>query len=97
MQHRLSKQATDDLLRIADYYLEYSLRTSESVRDDIDAVFKLLEQYPKSGTLMQDGTRKNVSGKYRYVVSSVIEGDDVVILAVYRYQDRTPMPGRSRT
>ena len=97
MKHRLSKQATDDLLNIADYYLDYSVKTSEAVRDDIDAVFKVLEVFPRSGTVMADGTRRNVSSKYRYVIASTVENDEVVVLGIYRHQDRVPKARPPRT
>ena len=77
-----------DLLR---YYSTIGGRTlAERVRDDIEQVLVRLSDDPFSAQAFEGHPtlRRAVSRRYRFVVAYQVEGDTVLVEAIYRYQNK---------
>ena len=81
-------EALADLQNIHDYYEAISAETNAGVFDDIFEAISTLQTFPKVGRQLEDGRRRFVSPKYRFVISHHSYGDRVEIVGVYRQQDR---------
>lgn len=82
------RSALADLRGIHDYYKVISIETNARVFDDIFEAISTLQNFPKVGRQLEDGRRRFVSPKYRFVISHQSYDDRIEIVGVYRRQDR---------
>lgn len=82
------ESAFQDLSEIQQYYSAISDQTNDRVFADIFAAIETLELFPFAGRKLQDGRRRLVSIKYRFVISHKSFDDTVEIIGVYRRQNR---------
>ena len=85
----LSRGARAELDNISIYYRALSPNAAENVLRDIEDVFRTLEVFPNIGMLSPRGTlRRFVSARYRFKIVYSVEGDTILVTAIYRHQNR---------
>ena len=83
------KEAESDLRSIIAYYDEVAPETTSAILSDIYRSIDQLAHYPRSGMQVRDRMfRRIVTIKYHFKVAYAIHDDRIVILGIFRYQDR---------
>lgn len=85
----LTKSAKSDLAAIRAYYDDISLTAGRAIAGDITRALEVLKTFPDSGRPFKPGLKKSVTSKYRFVILHQTDGSDILIQAIFRYQNRT--------
>jgi len=86
---RFLKQALSDIDQITDYLDEVAPDAKTAVLEDIHSSISQLKRFPLSGPQVPGrDLRKLVSTKYRFKIAYRLNGEDVWIVGVFRYQNR---------
>lgn len=84
-----AKSGNLDLASIKNYYTNISEQTYQSVMSDIRKTLGALKVFPDMGRNREDGTRRFPTTKYKFNIVYERYTDEVRIIAIYRYQNRT--------
>lgn len=83
------KEAEADLRSIVDHYQSVAPDAVTNILADIYRAINQLTRYPRSGMQVPDRTfRRIVTIKYHFKIAYEVNDDRVVILGIFRYQDR---------
>jgi len=82
------KSAVTDLTSIETHYSKISQQTSDNVYQDILAAIEVLQTFPDAGRLLEDGSRKFPSHKYRFNITYFHRRNIIEIIGIYRFQNR---------
>lgn len=83
------KQAEHDLCEIIAYYEDVAPATIANILSDIYRSIDQLGLFPHSGMQVPDREyRRIVTIKYHFKLAYEVRTDDIVILGIFRYQDR---------
>ena len=83
------KEAEADLRAIVDHYESVAPDSLPNILSDIYRAIDQLTRYPRSGMQVQGRPfRRIVTIKYHFKVAYEVLDDRVVILGIFRYQDR---------
>jgi toxin ParE1/3/4 len=86
---KFRKRAKQDLIEIRGYFSQFSDETARRVIDDIYRAINLLDRFPMAGRQLDNRKfRRLVSRRYQFIVSYLIEGKEVIIVGIHRFQDR---------
>lgn len=85
----LTQGAKTDLAAIRAYYDGLSPQAGRAVAGDINKTFEVLKTFPGSGRPFKSRLKKSVSPKYRFVILHRLHNDQIIIEAIFRYQNRT--------
>lgn len=82
-------EAATDLRSIIAYYEDVAPEALPNILSDIYRSIDQLTRFPRIGMAAQDRTfRRLVSRRYHFKIAYTVEMDRVLILGIYRYQDR---------
>lgn len=89
MQVRFEARAIADLDSITAWYDGIAPDITRSIIDDIERTILRLREFPRSGPAigLQD-LRRAVTRRYRFKVAYRIEPQDIVIIGIFRHQNR---------
>jgi len=83
------KEAESDLRSIIAYYDEVAPETTTNILADIYRSINQLAHYPLSGMQVPDRAfRRIVTIKFHFKIAYAVKEQQVVILGIFRYQDR---------
>ena len=83
------KEAEADLRDIISYYENVAPASIGNILSDIYRSIDQLVHFPHLGTQVEDRVyRRVVTQKYHFKVAYEIREDGIVILGIFRYQDR---------
>lgn len=83
------KEAEADLRSIIEYYQSVAPESVEKILADIRRSIDQLARYPRSGIAVPDRPfRRIVTIKYHFKLVHMVSDDRLVILGIFRYQDR---------
>lgn len=86
---RFRKEAEADLRSIIAYYEEVAPASLGNILSDIHRSIDLLLDFPLLGMAVPDATfRRIVTHRYHFKVAYEVDGDQLLILGIFRYQDR---------
>jgi plasmid stabilization system protein ParE len=86
---RFRKEAEADLRAIVSYYEEIAPEALGNILADIHRSIDQLIDHPRSGMRVEGRTfRRIVTLKYRFKIAYETDGDRIVILGIFRYQNR---------
>ena len=89
MKVRFRRQAEVDILGITDWFGEVAPEAVPRILDDIYATIDRLIDFPRSGVKVpQLALRRIVTRKYRFKIAYDLTPDSIVIIGVFRFQDR---------
>jgi plasmid stabilization system protein ParE len=89
MQIQFRKQAEADLRLIMEYYEDVAPDSSPNILADIFRSIDQLVHFPRIGMQVEGRDyRRLVTIKYHFKVAYEVGDDCVVILGIFRYQDR---------
>lgn len=82
-------EAEADLRQIIEYYEATAAHVVDKIRADIERALALLENHPLIGAPVEGRPfRRIVTRRYRFKIAYLSEPDRLVILGLYRFQDR---------
>lgn len=83
------KRAEADLRSIIDWYEGVAPEAIPRILDDIYRSIDLLSDFPRVGMAIPETPfRRIVSRRYHFKIAYEIAGDSVMIVGIFRYQDR---------
>jgi plasmid stabilization system protein ParE len=83
------KEAEADLRAIVDHYESIAPDSLPNILSDIHRTIDQLGRYPRSGMQVPDRPfRRIVTIRYHFKIAYAIHDDRIVILGIFRYQDR---------
>ena len=83
------KRAEADLRSIIGWYEGIAPEATPRILDDIYRTIDLLADFPRAGMAIQETPfRRIVSRRYHFKIAYEIAGASVVIVGIFRYQDR---------
>jgi len=86
---KFRKEAEADLKAIIAYYQEIAPEALANIFSDIYRSIDQLTEFPHSGIQVPDRQyRRIVTMKYHFKVAYEVGDDRIVILGIFRYQDR---------
>ncbi|MBX9644538.1 MAG: type II toxin-antitoxin system RelE/ParE family toxin [Novosphingobium sp.] len=89
MKVRFRRTAETDLQGIVDWFEGVAPEALPRILDDIYARIDRLIDHPRSGMKVPiAGLRRIVTHKYHFKIAYQIDGDSIVIVGIYRYQNR---------
>ncbi|GAB5489714.1 MAG: hypothetical protein Pars2KO_32840 [Parasphingorhabdus sp.] len=89
MKIRFRREAEADLRAIIEYYEEIAPEAVPAILSDIYRSINQLAHYPNSGMPVPDRSfRRIVTLKYHFKLAYEVGEGQVIILGVFRYQDR---------
>lgn len=89
IQIQFRRQAEADLRSIMDYYDDVSPESLPNILADIYRAIDQLTHFPRIGMQVEERAyRRLVTIKYHFKVAYEIGDDRVIILGIFRYQDR---------
>jgi plasmid stabilization system protein ParE len=89
MKVRFRLQAEADLREIIDWFKGVAPESVANILDDIYRSIDQLIDFPRSGIKVPaHGFRRIVTRKYHFKIAYEIDEDSVVVLGIYRYQNR---------
>ncbi len=84
---RITIQAGADLRDIRSYFAQF--KSDKLVLDDIYDAISMLRSFPMSGRAIAGKPyRRKLTRRYRFNIAYLIEPETIVVLGVFRYQDR---------
>lgn len=88
-QIRFRKEAEADLRAIIGYYEETAPHAVGPILADIHRAIRHLVDFPRIGMQVEGRSyRRLVTITYHFKIAYEIDGEHVVILGIFRYQDR---------
>lgn len=89
MKVSFRRQAADDLQGIIDWFGSVAPEAVPGILDDIYASIDRLVDYPRSGMKVPGHRfRRVVTRKYHFKIGYEVDGKLIVILGIYRFQNR---------
>jgi plasmid stabilization system protein ParE len=90
MRIAFSRPAGDDLRSIIAWYEEVAPASIGKVQADINRRLDLISKHPFAGMASPDGRFRHISTpKYRYKIVYRVEVDRMLIVGIFRHQNRT--------
>lgn len=81
--------AQADLEEIEAYFLQYSFKAMQSVARDIQSTIQAIATFSDSGRPLSENRRRLITPRYGFTISYRTNSDGIIILGIYRYQNRT--------
>ena len=89
MQIQFRRQAEADLRSIMDYYEDVAPESLPNILADIYGAIDQLTHFPRIGMQIEGRDyRRLVTIRYHFKVAYEVADDCVIILGIFRYQDR---------
>lgn len=86
---RFRTEAEDDLRSIIAYYDEVAPHALSNILSDIHRSIDLLLDFPLLGMVVTgEDFRRIVTLRYHFKTAYALDGDLILILGIYRHQDR---------
>jgi plasmid stabilization system protein ParE len=83
------KEALSDLQAIVAWYDDVAPQATGRVLTDIFRAIDLVARFPRAGAAVPERPfRRTVSRRYRFRIAYELSSDLIVILGIFRYQDR---------
>jgi plasmid stabilization system protein ParE len=87
---RFREAAAADLRTIIDYYEDVAPASLENILADIHRSIDRLTLFPKSGMPVPGRSiRRVVTTRYHFKVAYLVEAEQIIVVGIYRYQDRS--------
>ena len=88
-EHSISSGSAERSARYLRWYDSIDNEITSRILDDIYSSLDQLSRFPMSGMSVNDGTfRRLVTTRYRFKIAYEIMGDAIIVLGIFRYQDR---------
>lgn len=86
---KFRRKAEADLLEIVEWYDRVAPDVTQAILDDIYRSIDQLTVHPRSGVVVPGhGFRRIVTRKYRFKIAYTVEPATIVVLGIFRHQDR---------
>ena len=86
---RFRSEAAADLRAIIEWYEETAPHALPNILGDVHRSLDLLERYPRAGMAVPDRPfRRIVTRDYHFKIAYEVTDDDVIVIGIFRYQDR---------
>lgn len=90
MKVRFLDSARADIDAIISWFDEKAPESVPRILADIDRSIRQLRTYPRSGAPVAGSkSRRIVTKRYHFKIAYLIDADSVVIIGVFRFQDRS--------